>query len=239
MDKNLRVYTKRRLGDNNSFNDLFRKFDVTTWIILVNIVFFVIVSILTSIYGTEKIFFYVALQANNFFRGVFWTILTSMFMHGSLTHLFLNMVSLFFIGSFIEKLIGRKRFFWFYMLSGLFASLLFVFLAYFFGNSVLGARIFGGPDIYAVGASGAIFALGGLLAVLIPKLRVYVFFIIPMDMWFAMVVLLGGFWLASIFGGLPIGNIAHLGGLLAGLSYAFYLRKKYKRKVFMIRKYFS
>ena len=160
-------------------------------------------------------------------------------MHVGLTHLFVNMVSLFFIGSFIEKLIGRKRFFWFYMLSGLFASLFFVFLAYFLGGNSLGTRIFGGPAVYAVGASGAIFALGGLLAVLIPKLRVYVFFIIPMDMWLAMAVLLGGFWLASIFGGLPIGNSAHLGGLLAGLSYAFYLRKKYKRKVFMIRKYFS
>ena len=35
-----------------------------------------------------------------------------MFMHGNFTHLLLNMISLFFIGSFVEKLIGRKRFFW-------------------------------------------------------------------------------------------------------------------------------
>jgi membrane associated rhomboid family serine protease len=239
MDKNLRVYTKRRLGNNNSFSNLSRKFDVTTWIIIINIIVFVVVSILAKIYDSDKVFFYVALQANNFFSGVFWTLLTNMFMHVNLTHLFVNMVSLFFIGSFIEKLIGRKRFFWFYILSGIFAGIFFVFLAYFFGGSELGAKIFGSPSIYAVGASGAIFALGGLLAVLIPKLRVYVFFVIPMDMWLAMAVLLGGFWLASIFGGLPIGNSAHLGGLLAGLGYAFYLRKKYKRKVFMIRKYFS
>ena len=101
-------------------------------------------------------------------------------MHGNFTHLFVNMISLFFIGNFVEKLVGRKRFFWLYMLSGLFAGLLFVFLAYFFGVSELGARIFGSPEIFAVGASGAIFALAGLLAVLTPKLRVYVFFIIPM-----------------------------------------------------------
>jgi len=125
------------------------------------------------------------------------------------------------------------------MISGIFAGLFFVFLSYFFGSSELGARIFGSPEIFAVGASGAIFALAGLLAILTPKLRVYVFFIIPMRMWFAMVVLLGGFWLASFFGNLPIGNTAHLGGLLAGAGYAFYLRKKYPEKTRQLARYFS
>jgi len=160
-------------------------------------------------------------------------------MHGNFTHLFVNMVSLFFIGNFVEKLIGRKRFFWLYMLSGLFAGIFFVVVSYVLGTSELGMRIFGSPDIFAVGASGAIFAIAGLLAVLTPKLRVYVFFVIPMQMWFAMVVLLGGFWLASVFGNLPIGNTAHLGGLLAGVGYAFYLRSKYPNKTRRLAKYFS
>jgi len=66
------------------------------------------------------------------------------------------MISLFFIGNFVEKLIGRRRFFWLYIIAGLFAGLFFVFLAYFFGNSVIGAKIFGNPLVSAVGASGAI-----------------------------------------------------------------------------------
>jgi len=64
-------------------------------------------------------------------------------------------------------------------------------------------------------------------------------FVIPMQMWFAMVVLLGGFWLASIFGNLPIGNTAHFGGLLVGVVYGLYLRKRYPRKTAMLARQFS
>jgi len=238
MDSQLRVYTRRNLRPN-FFEGIFRKYGVTSWLIIINIVFFIIALILISVVGAEKVFSWFALNPSTFFKGQVWQILTSMFMHGGFTHLFVNMISLFFIGNFIEKLIGRKRFFWLYMISGIFAGLMFVFLAYFFGGSELGARIFGSMFIPAVGASGAIFALAGLLAVLTPRLRVYVFFVIPMQMWFAMVVLLGGFWLASIFGNLPIGNTAHLGGLLVGVFYGFYLRRKYPRKTEMLSKRFS
>jgi hypothetical protein len=182
---------------------------------------------------------YIALQPDNFFSGQVWQLITSMFMHGSLTHLFVNMISLFFIGNFVEKLIGRKRIFWVYMISGIFAGLLFVSLSYFFGMTVWGAKLFGSPEVFAVGASGAIFGLGGLLAMLTPNLRVYVFFFLPMRMWTAMVFLLGVLWLASIGAGLPFGNTAHLGGLIVGLVYGLYLKKKYKKKTKAISKYFS
>jgi len=241
MDKQLRVYTKRNLKPN-FFQGIFRRYSVTGWFILINILVFVLALIFINFMGAngaEKGFNLLGMQPIAFFNGAFWTLLTSMFMHAGFSHLFVNMISLFFIGSFIEKLVGRKRFFWLYMVSGIFAGLLFVFLSYLFGNSELGARIVGSPETLAVGASGAIFALGGLLAILTPKLRVYVMFVIPMQMWFAMTVLLGGFWLASIFGNLPIGNTAHFGGLLVGVAYGIYLRKKYPRKTEMLSRRFS
>jgi hypothetical protein len=241
MNNQLRIYTKRDLSPS-FFKGIFRKYSVTTWIIILNILVFVIVFSFIVILGesfSENIFSWIALQPNAFFSGKIWQLFTSMFMHVNFTHLFVNMISLFFIGNFVEKLIGRKRFFWLYMISGIFAGLFFVFLSYFLGSSELGTRIFGNPETFAVGASGAIFALAGLLAILTPKLKVYVFFIIPMQMWFAMVVLLGGFWLASFFGNLPIGNTAHLGGLLVGAGYALYLRKKYPEKTRRLATYFS
>ena len=94
-------------------------------------------------------------------------------------------------------------------------------------------------NVYAVGASGAIFALGGLLAVLTPRLPVLVFFIIPMPMWAAMGFLMFGLWALSFGLGLPIGNTAHFGGLIVGLGYGFYLKRRYPRKTAMIGKYFS
>jgi len=140
-----------------------------------------------------------------------------------------------FIGGLVEKLLGRKRYFWFYIISGLVASLVFVLTAY-------GLFLAGYPGDYnamAVGASGALFALVGFLMIITPNLPVLVFFVIPSKMKYAGPGLLIMLWLISVLGNIPIGNTAHFGGLIAGLVYGFYIKKKYKRKSMIISKYFS
>ena len=79
----------------------------------------------------------------------------------------------------------------------------------------------------------------GLLAVLTPKLPVLVFFVIPMPMLASMGFLMFGLWGLSLGLGLPIGNIAHLGGLIVGVGYGFFLKKKYPGKTKMISRYFA
>lgn len=227
-----RVYINKRKNSRG-------KISVNLILIIVNVAVFALSLLLIGVFGENNFLYWFAIQPKAFFSGIVWTLLTSMFMHGNFTHLFVNMLSLFFIGNFIEKIIGKKRFFWLYILSGIFAGFMFVVLSYFFGNSELGAKIFGSPEIFAVGASGAIFALGGLLVVLTPNLRVYAFFIIPMKIWSAMLFFLVFMWIASIGAGLPFGNTAHLGGLIAGLAYGLYLKKKYPRKTKMLSDYFS
>ena len=203
----------------------------TGLIVFLNVVFFFIFLGFSYKYGVDALTPLVALEPSAVLSGHgLWTFITSMFMHANLTHLFVNMVSLMFIGSFVEKLVGKKRFIWLYLGSGLFAGLFFVLIALMTGLDL---------NVYAVGASGAIFGLGGLLAVLTPRLPVLVFFIIPMPMWAAMVFLMGVLWLLSAGLSLPIGNIAHLGGFIVGLSYGFYLKQKYPRKASMISRYFS
>ena len=142
----------------------------------------------------------------------------------------MNMFSLMFIGNFVEKLIGKKRYLYLYFVGGFAASVLFIGVAALTGIDF---------NVYAVGASGAIFALGGLLAILTPKLPVMVFFIIPLPMWAAIVFLMVMLWIFSLGLGIPIGNTAHLGGLLLGLGYGLYLKKKFPRKTKMISRYFS
>jgi len=214
----------------NSRRSFFSSISVNTFLILITVFSFVLFSILIqlNIISIDS----VAIKPSNIIQGKYlWTFITSMFMHGGFLHLFMNMLSLFFIGGLVERLIGRKRYFWFYIISGLFAGLIFVLLSLIFTSDY---------NTFAVGASGAIFGIVGVLVFLTPNLPVYVMFIpIPIKMKYAAPGILIVLWIISITANIGIGNTAHLGGLVAGLIYGFYLRKKYKRKTAMISKYFS
>jgi len=229
MQNNLRGYTRRNLKKKYSF---FNSWSVTAWLILINVVFFVISTGLW--FADETNVKYIALKPSDILQGKYlWTFLTSMFMHGGVFHLAVNMFVLFSLGSFCEQIIGRKRFFWFYILSGLFAGIVFVLLAGYFGNTELGARIFGSPDIAGVGASGAIFAIAGLFMILLPKLKFTIIFFpfFSLSAYIMIPLVLFATWLVSAGTGLPVGNTAHFGGFLIGVIYGFYLRSKYSNKV--------
>ncbi len=202
----------------------------TLILIIINAIIFLVAYPLSL--ANENFLNYIAIQPSAILQGQYlWTIITSMFMHAGIFHIFVNMLSLMFLGSFTERIIGKKRFILFYLISGIIASLAFVFLALIFTQDL---------NAMAVGASGAIFAIAGLLAVLTPKVKVYIMFIpIPMPLWIAVILMLTVLWIISITAGIPIGNTAHLGGLLAGVAYGFYLRKKHARKVKLLDRYFN
>ena len=205
--------------------------NVTLWLVVINVIFFLLIISL-SFFVSSQLMNYISFKPSDFIQGKnLWTLLTSMFMHGGVAHLFANMFSLLFLGSFLERLIGSKRFIGVYFISGIIASLFYALFAYAFNLD---------PTIAAVGASGAIFGVAGMLAVLTPRMPVYIMFIpIAMPMWFGVILILIVLWLLSASIGLPIGNAAHLGGLLTGMAYAFYLRNKHKRKAKIISDFYS
>lgn len=213
------------------------KLSATTSLLIANIICFVVFSVLLLI--NENFIDYIALKPSNIFQGKYlWTFLTSMFMHAPgegifflSFHLFANMLSLMFVGKLVERILGSKRYTLFYLVSGLFAGILFVLSSLIFTSDY---------NTFAVGASGALFGFIGLLMILTPNLPVYIMFIpIPIKMKYAGIGMLVGLWAISVFGGLPIGNIAHLGGVLSGLAFGFYLKIKYKKKTKYIQKLFS
>lgn len=208
-----------------------RKFyNFTLIIVALNFLIFLLMLVLQYNYG-DVVLENIAVKPSYILQGEkLWTIVSSMFMHANFMHLFVNMLSLLFLGSFLERLVGSKRFLFIYLISGIIASLAFVFLAAAFGDDL---------EIPAVGASGAIFGIGGMLAVLTPRLPIYILFIpIAMPMWFGIVLMLALMWIVSAVAGLPIGNTAHLGGFLTGLAYGFYLRVKYRKKMKILDRYF-
>jgi uncharacterized protein len=141
-----------------------------------------------------------------------WTILTCMFVHADFWHILFNMIALYFFGIFLLQLVGTGRFLVVYIVGGIVGNLVFLL----FANYGIAASRFD----YVVGASGAIYALGGALAVIMPTLRVYVFGIIPMPLWVAIII---GFLII-----IPsVAWQAHLGGLIIGLIAGYYFRRQY------------
>ncbi len=136
-----------------------------------------------------------------------WTMITNLFVHAGFGHIICNMISLYFLGSFVLRLIGEGRFLLTYFLGGIVGNILFIFLA---------------PSLSTgIGASGAIFALGGALAMIAPKLRVLLFPIpIPVPLWVAIII----FFIISFFPG--VAWQAHLGGLGLGLLAGYFFRRK-------------
>ncbi|MCK4943160.1 MAG: rhomboid family intramembrane serine protease, partial [Candidatus Aminicenantes bacterium] len=94
----------------------------------------------------------------------FLTLFTSMFMHGSILHLFGNMLFLWIFGNNIEDYLGKIKFILFYLLSGLGASLVHII---FHSNSMTPV----------IGASGAVSGVMGAYLILFPtaKVRTLVF----------------------------------------------------------------
>ncbi len=211
---------------------LFYRTSITNILIVINAIFFL--AVIFPLNSNPAFIEYIALKPLFILQGKYlWTLLISMFIHGSFFHLFANMLSLFFLGNFVEKLIGRKRYIWFYLIAGLSSAFLFIVSSIFFFPKDL--------EVFAVGASGAIFGIAGLLMILTPNLPVFVMFIpIPIKMKYAVPLLLLGLWLLSISSeSIKIGNTAHLGGLIAGLFYGIYLKKRYKKKTQLLQRYFS
>lgn len=140
-----------------------------------------------------------------------WQFITAVFLHGSITHLLYNLFALFLFGIILEKLIGSKKFFWLFLFSGLFANIISFF---WFPN--------------ALGASGAIMAVLGTLAVLRPMMVVWAFNM-PMPMFILAIIWVAGSVLGLFgFGDSGVGHLAHLSGIFLGILYGLFLRLKHK-----------
>lgn len=202
---------------------------VVTYIILgINIIVFLYeVSLGTNLVQFIRLFG--ATPYNIFFRGglfTYMTLLTSMFIHANLMHIFGNMLFLWIFADNIEDRIGHIKFIFFYLICGIAAALLH-------GLTAMNSQI---P---MVGASGAISGVLGAYILLFPKARIlaliplgffirvtYLPSIIFLGIWFLYQFLLGVSSLGARGGG--VAYFAHIGGFFAGLLLALPFKKRQK-----------
>ena len=180
----------------------------------------------------------------------YYTLISSMFMHGGWMHLIGNMLFLWVFADNIEAVVGNSGFLIFYLLGGLAATGLHMFFEIYFGvgNTMnccspceVGitcddVRTICSGATPSLGASGAISAVLGAYIVLFPKSKIKVFFFLStftvpallfLGFWF-LEQLISGFGalgsLASLGGG--VAWWAHIGGFIFGLIYGFIMKSR-------------
>jgi membrane associated rhomboid family serine protease len=151
---------------------------------------------------------------------VWFTLITSLFMHGGIAHLLGNMLFLWIFGDNIEDRLGHLRYIIFYLVCGVLASLAHVFTTVAFAASDESLLI---PSL---GASGAISGVLGGYLLLFPTKRVMVIIswfvtavpaFIAIGLWFVFQIISG---LGMLGSGSQAGGVAyaaHIGGFVAGL----------------------
>ena len=199
-------WLSKELGDTGAAGKYFARArgDQGLSFSVVIIVVTTIISLIAELSGPlgEELKFFFALDKVAIANGELWRLWTVTFVHGGFLHLFFNMYALWIVGPFVEQLYGRWRFLAFYFVFALGASL----MTFAFSTDP--------QSRYAVGASGAIFGLFGMLAVVqwihrplvsrnARQLLSQVGGLIAINLVFGFIV--------------PgIDNMAHIGGLLTG-----------------------
>lgn len=151
-------------------------------------------------------------------NGEYWRLFTSMFLHADLIHVAMNMLVLYSLGSVLEITFGHRRYLLTYLLGGL-------------AGSVLSTTL-NGPNVIAVGASGAVFALfGGEMAYLYHNWRVLgdsARMRLRQVIMLAALNFIVGFAGNATGGGFyNIDNWAHIGGFIGGAVLAYLIGPRY------------
>lgn len=145
-----------------------------------------------------------------------WSLFTYAFLHGGVGHIFFNMLMLFFAGRLFLTFFTQKQFFGLYVLSSIFAGLLYI-LSY----NVL--PVFAGQNSYMVGASASIMAILFGAAAYAPMYQVRLLLIGTVKLWHiaALYLALDLIYISAENSG---GHIAHIGGALSGYLYIVLLK---------------
>ena len=145
----------------------------------------------------------------------FWSVLTYQFAHHGVFHFVFNMITLYFIGSIFLDFYKKIEVYKVYLLGGLSAAVLF-----YISMNLL--PVFKGQSHLLIGASGSVMAIMFASAVYAPHIQLKLFGIFNVKLiWIALAyVVIDLFTISeSAYSG---GNIAHIGGALFGVLYAYY-----------------
>lgn len=157
-----------------------------------------------------------------------WQVISHMFMHGSMTHIFFNMFALVVFGSALERAWGSKRFLQYYMLCGIGAFFMYEATVGYEVMQLTGGVSYEGIAGRVLGASGCVYGLLLGFGMLFPNTELMLLFPpIPIKAKY-FVIIYGLIELSLAMGNSPgdnVAHVAHLGGMLFG----YILIKKWQK----------
>lgn len=196
---------------------------MTKWntiIIIVNILIYIIMSIISRSKGNVNLVWSGALYwPKIIYSSEFYRLFTYMFLHSSISHLANNMLVLFFLGDNLERAAGKLRFLLMYFGSGIIAGV--ISMSYNMYNDF---------NVISIGASGAIFGVVGAMVNIVIRNKGRLENISTRQMVLFVVF--------SLYGGLTsqnIDNAAHIGGLISGFLIAAIIYRAPKGKKYYVR----
>ncbi len=198
-------------------------------IIYLNIIFFVIIKVCSSI------FFLFEINTNEFFNKLYlpaeinliklqpWSIFSFMFIHLNFVHLIFNMLWLYFIGNIFLQWLNERQLIYIYILGGISGGLFFV-LSYNY-LPLLQKNI---DNTLALGASASIFAIMMAITIYKPDHKIQIPFIQKIKLK-NITILLTIYYIISLSGGNTGGYLAHIGG---GIFSFIYMKQLNTSKIF-------
>jgi membrane associated rhomboid family serine protease len=201
---------------------------VTRNLLYVNLIMFVATLINPAF---MKDTFAMAFPLSTEFR--WWQPLTHMFMHDGFFHIFFNMYTLVMFGMVVERVLGTKKFIWFYLITGFGAVLLHTGVEFLQVQELIKKYPEVDPQyIYnsipgVLGASGAVYGVLVAFAMLYPEARLTLIFPpITLDAKWWVIIFIGIELVTGITGtAMGIAHFAHLGGALFGWLLIRYWKK--------------
>ena len=213
------------LIEEQQFQERLKSLTPTPWVTYLLVAINIIVWLFTLLNGatfinspSDKLLIWGGNAASEVQKGEWWRLITSMFLHNGLNHLFMNMIGLLSIGITVERIYGHR-----------------LFVLIYFGSGLIGSALslsYSAQHVVSIGASGAIFGIAGAMMTgmyqhkdKLPKIigkqsisgiAIFIFF-----------NLLNGFSKQGI------DNAAHIGGLIGGCMLAYLLPERFDMEHFI------
>ena len=219
---------------------------VTKNIIIINVIMYVLTVILEA--QNINLYDYFGLHYHLAPSFKPYQFVTYIFMHGSISHLFFNMLAVYMFGQVLEQTWGPKRYLIFYVVTGLGAAITQYIIMHFSisdtlaminraidntTSSLVKADYIDQKYNYLnnnviVGASGSLFGLLGAFGMLFPNQMLYIYFLFPIKAKWLVI----GYGAIELFSGLSnnpgdnVAHFAHLGGLFVGIILVLFWRRE-------------